>query len=111
MPDAPSGPEIQILKTDMNEDMVKDIMSITADVFGKDGGKEKKLHKDIATAIKEAFDKKYPPVDNKATSGVYHCIVGSDFACSVTHETHYSCYWSCGNVKVLLWKSKDSPFD
>ena len=54
---------------------------------------------------------KYPPVDNKATSGVYHCIVGSDFAVSVTHETRASCYWSCDNVKLLLYKSKDSPFD
>ena len=52
-----------------------------------------KLHKDVATAVKQAFDLKYPPVDNKATSGVYHCIVGSDFAVSVTHETHFSCFW------------------
>ncbi len=97
---------ITILKSDMVEDMVNDLKDITKEVFNKH-----KLHKDIATAIKSAFDLKYPPVDNKATSGVYHCIVGSDFACSVTHETHFSCYWSCNNVKLLLWKSKDSPFD
>jgi len=70
-----------------------------------------KLHKDVATLVKQGFDAKYPPVDNKASSGVYHCIVGTNFAVSVTHETHASCYWSCGNVKLLLYKSKDSPFD
>ena len=48
--------------------------------------------------VKQAFDVKYPPVDNKATSGVYHCIVGTNFACSVTHETHFSCYLTCDNV-------------
>ena len=48
--------------------------------------------------VKQAFDLKYPPVDNKATSGVYHCVVGTNFACSVTHETHFSCYLTCDNV-------------
>ena len=97
---------IEILKTDMSEDMAADVIEITKTVFGK-----QKLHKDLATAFKAAFDLKHPPADNKATSGVWHCIAGSDFACSVTHETHYACYWSVNNVKMLIWKSKDSPFD
>ena len=100
------GPVIEILKTDMDEHMVADISVVTKEVWGKH-----KLHKDLATAIKAGFDLKHPPADNKATSGVWHCIVGSDFACSVTHETHFACYWSCNNIKCLLWKSKDSPFD
>ena len=103
---AESTHKIKILRTDMNEDMVADIKKITGAAFDKH-----KLHKDVATAVKSAFDAKYPPTDNKATSGVYHCIVGSDFAVSVTHETHYACFWSCDNVKLLLYKSKDSPFD
>ena len=98
--------KVNILKTDMAEDMVEDIVATTEKVFGKH-----KLHKDLATAIKAEFDLKHPPADNKATSGVWHCIVGSDFACSVTHETHFACYWQVNNVKMLIWKSKDSPFD
>ena len=98
--------DVKILKCDMSEEMTNDVIEITKGVWGKH-----KLHKDVATAIKAAFDEKHPPADNKATSGVWHCIVGSDFACSVTHETHFSCYWSCNNVKLLIWKSKDSPFD
>ena len=105
MADAPVM-NIKILKTDMNEDMVADIITTTKETFGKF-----KLHKDLATAIKAAFDEKHPPADNKATSGVWHCIAGTDFACSVTHETHFACYWSCNNLKMLIWKSKDSPFD
>jgi len=54
--------------------------------------------------VKQAFDVKYPPVDNKATSGVYHCIVGTNFACSVTHETHFSCYLTCDNVSPACRK-------
>ena len=97
---------VNIVKTDMSEDMVADIVTTTQELWGKH-----KLHKDLATAIKGAFDTKHPPADNKATSGVWHCIVGSDFACSVTHETHFACYWQVGNLKMLIWKSKDSPFD
>lgn len=66
---------------------------------------------DIASAVKCEFDKKYPPADNKATSGVFHCIAGTNFACSVTHETHCSAYWECEGIKLLIFKSKDSPFD
>jgi len=36
-------------------------------------------NKDIATAIKKEYDKKYPS-GNSATEGVYHCIVGKNFA-------------------------------
>ena len=99
---------ISILKSDMSEDMIEDIKTATKEVFGS---KTKSLHKDCATAIKAAFDLKHPPADNKATSGVWHCIVGSDFACSVTHETHFACYWQVNNIKMLIWKSKDSHFD
>ena len=53
---------------------------------------------------------KHPPADNKATSGVYHCVAGTNFACSVTAETGCSAYWSCNGVHMLLYKSKDSPF-
>ena len=58
--------------------------------------------------VKQAFDVKYPPVDNKATSGVYHCIVGTNFACSVTHETHFSCYLTCDNVSPSMSKAAAS---
>lgn len=97
---------IEILKTDMEENLVEDVKTVTAKCFGKH-----KLYKDLASAIKGEFDTLHPPADNKATSGVWHCVAGSDFAVSVTHETHFACYWSCNSTKFLIWKSKDSPFD
>ena len=97
---------VKILKTDMDEKMVEDIILVTQTVI-----KKHKLSKDLATAIKAAFDLKHPPADNMATSGVWHCVCGNDFAVSVTHETHFACYWEACNTKMLLWKSKDSPFD
>ena len=89
--------KVTILKTDMSEEMVADIVTVTQTVI-----KKHKLHKDLATAIKTAFDIKHPPADNKATSGVWHCVCGSNFAVSVTHETHFACYWEACNVKMLL---------
>ena len=61
----PIKTDVKILKCDMSEEMTNDVVEITKAVWGKH-----KLHKDVATAIKAAFDEKHPPADNKATSGV-----------------------------------------
>merc|ERR1711998_313334 len=102
----PGNHKITILQSDMTEEMQEDIKVLAGAAFDKFS-----VYKDIATHMKAGFDAKYPPADNKATSGVYHCVVGSNFAVSVTHETHFACYLQCDNVKILLYKSKDSPFD
>ena len=36
--------------------------------------------KQVAGAIKQEYDKRYPGT-GKATDGVYHCVVGDHFAC------------------------------
>ena len=103
----PEGsPVIKILKSDHSEDMQEDIKGITRQFY-----KTGMPHKDLASAIKCEWDRVHPPTDNKATSGVYHCIAGTNFAVCITHETRCATYWSCDNVKLLLFKSKDSPFD
>ena len=106
---------VKIIKSDMSEDMLSDLKTLVVEVFDKHKekatGNKDIIYKDIASGVKQAFDLKFPPADNKATSGVYHCIVGTNFACSVTHETHFSCYLTCDNVSLLIYKSKDSPFD
>ena len=45
----PGVHKIEILKTDMHEDMLVDIRAISSTVFDKST-----VHKDIATAIKQA---------------------------------------------------------
>uniref|UniRef100_A0A061RAZ4 Dynein light chain n=1 Tax=Tetraselmis sp. GSL018 TaxID=582737 RepID=A0A061RAZ4_9CHLO len=66
--------------------------------------------KDIAQYIKEAYDKKYPS-SGKATDGVYHCVVGRNFASAISHETRFYVHLMVETLHVILWKSKDSPFD
>ncbi|KAJ1624631.1 flagellar outer dynein arm light chain 6 [Pavlovales sp. CCMP2436] len=104
--DARSKLKITIEHSDMTEEMQAQLKEIVADAFVKHT-----VYKDLATQVKQVFDVKYPPPDNKATSGVYHCVVGSNFAVSVTHETHYACHLKCNNVSIVLFRSKDSPFD
>ena len=101
------APVIKILKSDHTEDQQAFIEKITAEVFSPS-----MPYKDLASGIKAAWDKEYGnSYPAQATQGVYHCIAGTNFAVSVTHETYCASYWSCNNVKILLFKSKDSPFD
>ena len=103
--EASSGYDIKMLKTDMPESMVTFLKALTEEAF-----KKSPVPKDVAAHVKAKFEAEYPPADNKATSGVYHCVAGTNFACSVTAETGCSAYWSCNGVHMLLYKSKDSPF-
>lgn len=103
----PEVAEIEVVNTDMSEEMVADLKATVIDVFSKGP----KAHKYMASQIKAQYDIKHPPLDNKATSGVFHCIVGKNFACSVTHETHFACLLKVGSINILLFRSKDSPFD
>merc|ERR1712166_1043873 len=74
---------------DMKPQMVTDAKRITVEALNKhhkpDGVG---IFMDVATYIKKEFDLAYPS-DGKATSGVYHCIVGRNFAGSCTYETHF----------------------
>ena len=91
-----TGDDLKVEQVTKQLNKIIDVVKVVDEVISS--GKHK-LHKDVASAVKASFDKLHPPADNKATSGVWHCIVGNDFACSVTHETHFSCYWSCNNTK------------
>eukprot|EP00899_Mesostigma_viride_P022537 jgi/Mesvir1/3468/Mv11961-RA.1 len=97
--------KLQIVRSDMTAEYEKSAVEIAMQAFHK-------YHqpKDIATYIKKEYDKKYPS-DGKATSGVYHCIVGSYFAAAISHETRFYLQFKVGNISVILFKSKDSPFN
>ena len=55
------------------------------------------------------------PATGKATTGVFHCVCGRSFAAACTYETHYSMWFNvqCPDavISVLLWRSKDNPYD
>lgn len=63
--------KITVEHSDMPEEMQEQLKELVADAFVKHT-----VYKDLATTVKQTFEAKYPPPDNKATSGVYHCVVG-----------------------------------
>ncbi|GAX82956.1 hypothetical protein CEUSTIGMA_g10383.t1 [Chlamydomonas eustigma] len=65
--------------------------------------------KDVAFYIKHQYDKKYPG-SGKAAEGVYHCAVGKSFASAVSHETRQMIHLKIDTLHVILWKSKEAPF-
>ena len=55
------------------------------------------------------MDKKYPVDTTPGKSdGVFHAIVGTSFAASVSHETRAFIHMQIGIAHVILFKSKDS---
>jgi dynein light chain LC8-type len=53
--------------------------------------------KDIAAFIKKKADEDF--------TGTWHCIVGRNFGCSITHDTLYVYFVQVDQVHVLLFKS------
>ncbi len=55
----------------------------------------------MATTLKKKFDA------HDTYGGTWHCIVGKNFGCSITHETMYSMFFEIRGTHFLLFKSKD----
>ena len=58
------------------------------------------IEKDVATVVKKKFDETY--------GGTWHCVVGRNFGCSVTHQTKYLLFFQIDEIYVLLFCS-DTP--
>ena len=67
-------------------------------------------YKDVAQAIKKGYDARYPS-SGLATDGVYHAVAGKHFGASFSHETHQYIHLKVDTHDVIIFKSKDSPFD
>ena len=81
-----------VIESDMSEEMQKEavgIANIALDEFV--------IEQEVASYIKEEFDKKHNPS--------WHCIVGRNFGSSVTHQTKHFVYFYIGQIAVLLFKS------
>jgi dynein light chain LC8-type len=62
------------------------------------------LEKDQATQIKKALE--------KAFDGIWHCIVGKSYGCSITNQTNYLCFFKITGkdtqpTYVLVFQSLD----
>ena len=55
------------------------------------------IEKDIAAYIKKEYEKKYAPS--------FHCIVGKDYGCFITHESGHFIYINVDRYGILLFKS------
>merc|ERR1712070_327345 len=55
------------------------------------------IEKDVATAVKKKFDEEY--------GGTWHCVVGRNFGCSVTHQTKFLLFFEIDEMSVLLFCS------
>lgn len=70
---------VQIIQSQMPCELERSAVEVASEAFkGKDASIDLKQ---IACDIKQRYDKKYPG-SGKATEGVYHCIVGDNFACT-----------------------------
>ena len=78
---------------------------VTIDAFDK-----YTKYKDVAQHIKKTYDARYPS-SGKSTDGVYHAVVGKHFGASFSHETSNYIHLKCDSHNVIIFKSKDSPFD
>ena len=58
---------------------------------------EEKIEKDMATKVKQHFDSTF--------GGTWHCIIGRNFGCSLTHDTRNLVFFKYGDRNVLLFKS------
>lgn len=58
------------------------------------------IEKDVASHVKTRFDSEF--------GGTWHCIVGKNFGCSVTHDTEYLIFFAFDQTNFLLFKSYDS---
>jgi len=65
--------------------------------------------KEIAEIVKKGFDDRFPP--QTSLDGVYHCIAGQHFATCITHDTRCFIHLQVGRVHVVVFRSKDLPFD
>ena len=76
----------------MPEEMKAEVIETTKQAIEKCN-----TDREIATFIKDDLKVKYP--------GTWHCIVGRNFGCHVTHEKGFYIYFYIGQIAILLWKT------
>jgi dynein light chain LC8-type len=53
----------------------------------------------MATFVKKKCDEEF--------GGTWHCVVGRNFGCSITHDTKYVFFFQVDLMHVLLFKSHE----
>mmetsp|Transcript_3682 Transcript_3682/g.10578 ORF Transcript_3682/g.10578 Transcript_3682/m.10578 type:complete len:98 (+) Transcript_3682:170-463(+) len=85
---------LRVLKAEMPEDL-----KTKAAEVGNQALDAHEVEKDVAQFVKKAFD--------EASPGTWHCVVGRNFGCSITHETKYLIFFKLDQVFFMLFKSQE----
>ncbi|CAF1327915.1 unnamed protein product [Adineta steineri] len=93
-----SQPNVIVRVSNMTESMKQDAVRITKQAFIKFNGYSEKSRSTLAKYIRFEFDKLYTPS--------WQCILGKDFALSITTENQKRIILDVGKVAVLIFKGK-----
>jgi dynein light chain LC8-type len=53
----------------------------------------------MSTAVKKKCDEQF--------GGTWHCVIGKNFGCSITHDTKYVMFLKVDLMSALVFKSLD----
>ena len=85
---------IKIHKAQIPVAMSDSAVSLVTEAMGKFT-----IEKDMATFVKKKCDEQF--------GGTWHCVVGHNFGCSITHDTKFVLFFQVDLTHILLFKSLD----
>jgi dynein light chain LC8-type len=91
-PVARKARKVKLFKSDVPEAQYIEILKFLNTAMDKTS-----IEKDIATSVKKNCDTQL--------TGTWHCVVGRNFGCSITHDTKYVLFLQLDQANVLLFKS------
>jgi len=84
--------KVKIHKADIPEEKTEKVIAKLNEAMDKFS-----IEKDMATFVKKKCDEEF--------GGTWHCVVGRNFGCSITHDTKYVLFFQIDQMHVLLFKS------
>uniref|UniRef100_A0A914P5P6 Dynein light chain n=2 Tax=Panagrolaimus TaxID=55784 RepID=A0A914P5P6_9BILA len=90
----------KVITTVKKSTMTKE-MELSALLSAVKALKKHNIEKDAARVIKQDFDKTY--------GGQWHCVVGRQFGCYVSHYQREFIYFYANSVAVMLFRTADDP--
>ena len=92
--EATSNRKVKIHRSDVPDDVSGKIIASLNEALDKF-----QIEKDMATHVKRKCDEVF--------GGTWHCIVGRNFGCSITHHTKYVLFFQVDLMHVMCFKSLD----
>mmetsp|Transcript_72687 Transcript_72687/g.151826 ORF Transcript_72687/g.151826 Transcript_72687/m.151826 type:complete len:97 (+) Transcript_72687:60-350(+) len=83
---------IKVQNSNVPQNTAEDIVKLVNEAMDKFT-----IEKDVATHVKKKCDEKL--------QGTWHCVVGRNFGCSITHDTKYVLFIQVDQMHALIFKS------